>query len=100
MDKSQQIAIYPAEAGFELRGYAVRIAAMADIQFIREWRMCHPHAGIVTTKKDADALVFDQRKTAMWLAAKLGGEVAEVWESITERLVCWGDQIPPHRRLA
>ena len=58
----------------------------------RDWRIFRPSAGIVTTKKDTQAMTWPERNAAEWIADRLKGHIAEVWETDAERLIRWGDR--------
>jgi hypothetical protein len=96
MDRPQALARDPAAAGFERVGLAVQLPS----GYVLEWRILKPRAGVVITTDERQAMVWTcaEQRNAAWMARKLGGEVAEVWESTNERLVCWGDHIPANRR--
>lgn len=94
LTRAQQLAVDPAASGFEQVGWTVSLPA----GFLSEWRVLIPGPSVVVTTNEWEALVFDERPRARCMASKLGGELAEVWDSSAERLICWGDHIPASRR--
>lgn len=93
-DRAQRLSVDPAAFGFHQIGWAV----VADGGYVQSWDILMPNAGIVLSKKESDALIWEVHRNAGWMARRVGGDVGEVWESDTERLICWGDHIPAHRR--
>ncbi|WKB50528.1 hypothetical protein [Eleftheria terrae] len=89
MDRAQELAADPEAAGFDFRGWIVRLD---DGQFVQEWQVLRasPGKGIVLTRDEEDAMTWDNFNTATFMARRVGGHIAEVWESQTERLICWG----------
>ncbi|MDR6412983.1 hypothetical protein [Paraburkholderia terricola] len=92
--RSEELVKDPEANGFSFTGWAVRLP---DGRYIREWRILDPDAGIVPTDRDTEAMTLPTPRSAARLANNVQGDVAEVWESARERLICWGDRTPADR---
>lgn len=82
----------PDTAGFEHKGFAVRFD---DGKFMKSFNVLNPGAGLVKTKKDREAMVFPEEKSAEFWVKKIGDDaaiVAEFWKSSTQILLIWGSE--------
>jgi hypothetical protein len=89
MKRHRDFSSFRETRGFSFIGWSVQFR---DGRYVKESGTFEGHQWIAPTTSEVQAMPWRQLSDALTIATHLGGNVAEVWESLSERLICGNDR--------